>query len=219
MEFDSFQTHPINSEPLVEFGEWYKAARRTPSRWAHNFALATVDEGGGPQSRTVSLHSFDERGFVFCSNYVGPKAVQIESNPKVSMYFTWEGLRRTVRINGTCTKIPRQETEILYNKCRPEEKLYFYSSSQGMDHPFNQSTPYNSHEEFLNYQETMKHSFGIGKYFFITGEEKSIPLPENWGGFRIEPHSIEFLDLSKTKLGRFIYVKQNGTWTKQYLVM
>lgn len=89
-EFDYFLTNPIVSQPFLQFTAHYKAARLTPGLWTHNFVLGTVDsevwmfhlseltyQKGQPHGRTISLHTFDERGFCFCSNYDGPKATQL----------------------------------------------------------------------------------------------------------------------------------------------
>lgn len=90
-EFDYFQSHPVVSQPLLQFASHYKAARCTTGLWTHNFILSTVDSEvgifyidlmlqGQPHGRTVSLHTFDERGFCFCTNYDGPKAAQLGEN-------------------------------------------------------------------------------------------------------------------------------------------
>jgi pyridoxamine 5'-phosphate oxidase len=76
-EMDCFKTHPVESEPLLLFKKLFAQAERAETAWAHNFALCTVDPDGQPTSRVVSMHSFDERGFFFCTNTSGPKATAL----------------------------------------------------------------------------------------------------------------------------------------------
>jgi len=211
MDLDFFGTHPVESEPMKEFTQWYTEARRKLSPWSHNFALTTVDSTGQPHSRTVSLHTHDERGFVFCSNFEGPKSEQLLQNPRANMVFMWEGTRRTVRINGTVQKIDEEDSKKLFARCRPEEQLYFYSSSQGKDHPYNQSNLYQNHSEYVNYLISLREQFGFPK--------EQIPYPKAWGGYRVEPASIEFLDLGPMQLGRFKYRKEGGEWKLEKLVV
>jgi len=133
--------------------------------------------------------------------------------------FMWEGTRRTVSINGTVIKIDEEESKKLFSRCRPEEQLYFYSSSQGKDHPYNQSKPYHNDSEYVSYLNSLREEFGMNQYFGYPNYNNQIPYPKSWGGYRIEPTSVEFLDLGPMQLGRFKYEKEGGEWKLLKLVV
>ena len=59
--------------------------RSSPSKWPHNFILSTVDENGRPHARTVSLHTYNDDGFIFCSAYSGPKG-KVDINGQLWRY-------------------------------------------------------------------------------------------------------------------------------------
>jgi len=119
-----------------------------------------------------------------------------------------------VRINGIVHKIDEEESKKLFSRCRPEEQLYFYSSSQGKDHSYNQSKLYQNHSEYMDYLEGLWEHFGMNQR-----GNKQIPYHKAWGGYRVEPTSIEFQDLGPNHLGRFKYHREGGEWKLEHLVL
>eukprot|EP00005_Dracoamoeba_jomungandri_P004592 CAMPEP_0174256372 /NCGR_PEP_ID=MMETSP0439-20130205/5616_1 /TAXON_ID=0 /ORGANISM="Stereomyxa ramosa, Strain Chinc5" /LENGTH=225 /DNA_ID=CAMNT_0015338951 /DNA_START=94 /DNA_END=768 /DNA_ORIENTATION=- len=163
--------------------------------------LCTVDGDGQPHSRAVTLHIWDQHGFVFCSNYEGPKSTQLAANPKACLSFLWPNLEKQVRIEGVVEKVTKAETEFLFRKCSNTEQLFFNVLSEGKDHKFNQSNVCNR-EEFVVYMNEV-----YKQYRSKGGEKQEIKLPKAWGGFRLKPNYIEFFDGSALWVDRKVWKK------------
>ena len=95
----------LNSDPVLQFTEWFDQARKTEIADPTAMILATVGSGGQPSQRTVLLKYYDEKGFVFFTNFESRKAKEIQDNAKVSLLFVWLDLERQVMINGIASKI------------------------------------------------------------------------------------------------------------------
>ena len=91
----------LNSNPFLQFEQWFKQACDAELAQPDAMVVSTVDPQGHPTSRTVLLKSFDEKGFVFFSNYHSNKAQHIANNPHVSILFLWTDLERQIQIRGT----------------------------------------------------------------------------------------------------------------------
>lgn len=129
------------------------------------------------------------------------------------MVFQWESLRRQVRITGTAQKITREETTFLFERMSRAEKLYFYGCSQGKSHPFSQSNIYQDDQSLQDYLTQIKQKFGRENC-------PPVPLPEAWGGYRITPVSIEFLDLSSiSPTRRLRYTKKGNEWIVEKIAL
>ena len=108
----------LKEKPIVQFELWFKQAIESGIPEPNAFSLATVSESGQPSIRTVLLKLFDEKGFVFFTNYESNKAKEISANDKVSMLFPWVALERQVKINGKAEKISSAES-LKYFLSRP----------------------------------------------------------------------------------------------------
>eukprot|EP01130_Rhizamoeba_saxonica_P014539 TRINITY_DN6368_c0_g1_i1.p2 TRINITY_DN6368_c0_g1~~TRINITY_DN6368_c0_g1_i1.p2 ORF type:complete len:217 (+),score=48.96 TRINITY_DN6368_c0_g1_i1:81-731(+) len=183
-------------EPIVQFTEWYNSARDRPSRWIHNFALSTVDSTGQPHSRTVSMHTYDDEGFIFCTATEGNKAKQLAGNPKVSMLFVWELSRRQIRINGFVTKLPEEMDRRLYDRCSIREQLYFYTMGKGEEDVYNQSN-------ILTEEQVDQRISDMDDDEIKFTAEGYVPFPTGWGGYNITPTTMEFLDLNTRGPARY----------------
>ena len=100
----------LYEDPIEQFEDWFRYACETVPMDPNAFSVATVDDQNRPSTRTVLLKYFDERGFVFFSNFESAKALHIETNPHVAMLFFWTEAARQVKIRGTAEKIPTSET-------------------------------------------------------------------------------------------------------------
>ena len=106
------------------------------------------------QKRTVSLYEWSEKGFIFCSNYEGDKAMQLQQNPKAAICFQWEKINKQVRVCGTVTRVSAKETEELFRSVQRDSQIVFWATSEGKDHPYNQSNVmFNSREERIEYMD------------------------------------------------------------------
>jgi pyridoxamine 5'-phosphate oxidase len=158
--------------------------------------LSTVDGDGRPSSRTVLLKSFDERGFVFYTNYDSIKAEDIANNPNVSALFFWSEAARQVKIRGTAEKISAQES-LKYFLSRPRgSQIGAWVSAQS---------------SVISSRALLEEKFQELKQKF---KDKDIPLPSFWGGYRVVPDQIEFWQGRRNRLhDRFQYTKKDdGGW-------
>ncbi len=191
----------LHDDPIVQFEEWFRYACERVPMDPNAVVLATVDSKNRPSSRTVLLKSFDERGFVFYTNYESRKAADIAGNPCVSLLFFWSEPARQVKIRGTAEKIPTSES-LKYFLTRPR-------GSQLGAWVSNQSSVISSRSLLENEFQKLKAKF----------RNKEIPLPSFWGGYRVVPDQIEFWQGRRNRLhDRFEYSKQDdGSWAIERL--
>jgi len=185
----------LNADPIIQFKSWFEDAKKSePIPTA--MSLSTVNNNGEPTLRTVLLKLFDQRGFVFFTNYKSRKAGHITDNPNVAVLFNWVALERQVTITGVAEKIKTKES-IKYFMSRPRgSQLGAWVSDQ--------SSVLSSRKILELELKEMKRKFSDGE----------IPLPDFWGGYRIIPKSFEFWQGRPNRLhDRFIYSMQsNELW-------
>ena len=185
----------LNADPIIQFKSWFEDAKKSePIPTA--MSLSTVNNNGEPTLRTVLLKLFDQRGFVFFTNYKSRKAGHITDNPNVAVLFNWVALERQVTITGVAEKIKTKES-IKYFMSRPRgSQLGAWVSDQ--------SSVLSSRKILELELKEMKRKFSDGE----------IPLPEFWGGYRIIPKTFEFWQGRPNRLhDRFIYSMQsNELW-------
>ena len=198
---EGLQRSSLNSDPIKQFESWYTDTCATDISEQSAMILATVDEQGQPWQRTVLLKTFDELGFVFYTNYSSRKAEHIKTNNKVSLLFPWHPLGRQVKVTGTAEKISTAES-----------LKYFLSRPRG-----SQIGAWASHQsKVVKNRALLDAMFDEMKHKFIDGE---IPLPSFWGGYRIDPKTIEFWQARDSRLhDRFIYTKnESNDWFNERL--
>jgi len=186
----------LNDDPIVQFEDWFRYACETVPLDPNAVTLSTVDNEQRPSSRTVLLKSFDERGFVFYTNYESKKAVHIENNPNVSLLFFWSDAARQVKIRGKAEKLSTKES-LAYFLSRPRgSQIGAWVSAQ--------SSVISSRSMLESKFQEIKKKF----------KDRDISLPSFWGGYRVIPAEIEFWQGRRNRLhDRFLFTKQDdGTW-------
>lgn len=186
----------LDANPFKQFEVWFNNAIDAHILESNAMSLATVDEQSRPSIRTVLLKLYDEKGFVFFSNYQSKKAQDIAQNPHVALHFAWLELQRQVRIEGEVEKITTQES-LTYFLSRPRgSQLGAWASQQS---------------EVVTSRSLLESTFFKLKEKFSKGE---VPLPDFWGGYRVKPRRFEFWQGGKDRLhDRFAYEKdEQGTW-------
>lgn len=164
----------VAADPIQQFGIWWQEAMQSEIVEVNAMTLATANEQGVPSARIVLLKGYDERGFVFFSNYESKKAADLQVNPMASLVFFWKELERQVRISGRVEKVTELESD-QYFQSRPEgSRIGAWASPQ--------STVISSRQVIEEKVEALQASF----------EGKEIPRPLHWGGYRVVPSSIEF---------------------------
>jgi pyridoxamine 5'-phosphate oxidase len=189
----------LDPDPLRQFELWFAEAAGV-SRAAEATALATATASGVPSVRMVLLKRFDDRGFVFHTNYESRKGRELDANPHAALLLHWDALGRQVRVEGPVERVSREETEA-YFRTRPRGAQIGARVSR-------QSEPIASREELESRidAETRAH------------EGQDVPVPEWWGGYRVVPGSYEFWQHRDDRLhDRFRYTRAGDTWTIERL--
>ncbi len=186
--------------PVEFFDFWFSQALETQVMEPNAMTLATATKDGKPSARTVLLKYFDDDGFVFYTNYSSRKAREIQENPNVALLFFWAELERQVRIEGIAEKVSWQQS-LKYFMSRPKKSQIAAWISP-------QSSVVKSKNELLK-------KFNEAMELF---KNKKVPLPENWGGYRIKPQKIEFWQGQPGRLhDRVLYEKIQNQWHKKLL--
>jgi pyridoxamine 5'-phosphate oxidase len=186
----------MHEDPVKQFELWFKQASDLGIQDANAFSLATASSDGAPSVRTVLLKLFDEKGFVFFTNYNSHKAKDIKQNQQVAMLFPWLPLNRQVRVEGRCERVSGVES-LKYFTARPRgSQLGAWCSDQS---------------EIIESRSFLEQKYREMAEKFKSG---SVPLPSFWGGYRIVPEKIEFWQGRENRLhDRLVYQNLNaGKW-------
>lgn len=186
----------LDPDPIKQFSKWFGEAAAAQIRDVNAMCLATSTSDGIPSSRIVLLKAISENGFVFYTNYESAKANELAQNPRAALNFFWVQLERQIRINGTVEKTSREDSA-----------KYFQSRPTG-----SQLGAWASHQsEVIPNREALEKKLAEVTDRFAGG---TIPLPENWGGYRVVPETIEFWQGRTNRLhDRFRYSRQkDGIW-------
>ena len=182
-------------DPFRLFGEWFAQAGSSGIALADSMSLATASREGVPSARMVLLKGFDERGFVFFTNYDSRKCRDLEENPHAALICYWVVLQRQVRIEGSVERTSAEESEE-YFRTRPRgSQISAWASAQSATLDAVGSLA----EQVRDYERK-----------FAGGE---IPLPPFWGGYRVRPERIEFWQGRANRLhDRLCYERSENGW-------
>ncbi len=185
-----------NQDPFELFHIWYDEACASSLAFPNAMSLSTASGDGSPASRMVLLSSFDERGFVFHTNYESGKGLEIEAFPRVALLFWWDSPNRQVRIEGSAERTSSEESDS-YFKGRPRgAQLGAWASDQSRPLPS---------------RETLEERVRKAEERFAGAP---VPRPPHWGGYRVKPFSFEFWTSREDRLhDRFRYDRTPEGWT------
>lgn len=185
----------VDRDPFVQFSSWLNDAINTgrPEPTAMN--VATVGADGRPSSRIVLLKGFDDKGFVFFTNYESRKGRELTANPNCVLHFFWAELERQINIRGVAERTSAEESET-YFRSRPfESRIGAWASHQ--------SSVIGSREELQEKVAELSDKYADG----------DVPLPPFWGGFRVKPDRFEFWQGRPSRLhDRICYDLADGDW-------
>ncbi len=192
----SLSEHNVMRDPIAQFRLWFDDALHAGVPDANAMTLATATRTGVVSARIVLLKGFDERGFVFYTNYLSRKGRELEENPLAALVFYWQPLDRQVRVEGVVGRVTEAESDA-YFRSRP-----VLSQIGALASP--QSTPI-AGREILD-----------ARFHELQAQYKNgvVPRPEHWGGYRVAPHTVEFWQGREYRLhDRLVYRKDsNGGW-------
>lgn len=197
-----FGEKDLTPDPLELFARWWEDARYSEKYDHTACSLATASKDAAPSVRIVLLKGFDNKGFTFFTNYESRKSGELNENPRASLCFHWASRVRQVRLEGSVVRASAGASDAYFASRARGSRLGAIASRQ--------SRPLPKREVLEDEIRRLDSEFGRGP----------IPRPENWGGWVLNPHVIEFWQARVDRLhDRFIYRKKDGgswVWERSY---
>jgi pyridoxamine 5'-phosphate oxidase len=186
----------VQVNPIVQFEQWWAEAMAAEIVEANAMTLATASLDALPSARVVLLKGFDEKGFIFFTNYKSYKGQQLSENPKACLVFFWKELERQVRIIGLVEKLSGEENDNYFYSRPVESQVGALASPQSQVIESREWLD----EAFQKLEKQMK--------------DNKIQRPAHWGGYRVKPVIIEFWQGRVSRLhDRIQYsLEDSGQW-------
>lgn len=187
----------VDPDPIRQFQTWLQDAIAADVHEPTVMTLATATPDGQPSARLVLLKGVDSRGFVFYTNYDSRKGQELAANPRAALVFYWQGLGRSVRVEGTVERVSAEESDTYFASRPLASRLGAIISPQSQVIPSREPLDQGLAEALAAYRD---------------GGDP--PRPAGWGGFRVTPTVIEFWQGRPNRLhDRLRYtLTDDGAW-------
>jgi pyridoxamine 5'-phosphate oxidase len=189
-------------DPIKLFKVWMDEAKKSEPNDPNALSLATSNKDNLPSVRMVLLKEFNQKGFVFYTNFNSQKGNELKENPNAAMCFHWKSLLRQIRISGKITQVEDSVADQYYNSRGYDSRIGAWASKQ--------SKVLKNRDELENSIKEFKKKFN---------DKNNVPRPSHWSGWKLSPIRIEFwLDGDSRIHERLNYtIDKSGNWIKSLL--
>jgi pyridoxamine 5'-phosphate oxidase len=192
----TLELESLPPDPVALFRRWYEDAERAGIHLPNAMALATSSADGRPSIRHVLLREIEDRGFVFYTNHRSRKGTELAENPRAAFSIYWRELDRQISVTGDVSRVSDEESDAYFATRPREARLGAWASRQ--------SSEIGSRDELMQRFAAFDAEY--------PGDE--VPRPSFWGGFRIDPITVEFWHGRAHRLhDRFLYERADDDWT------
>ena len=191
----------LSTDPIAQFREWLDEADEAGIYEPNAMVISTIDPDGSPTSRTVLLRGVSDEGFAFYTDYTSQKGRALLDNPAIAAVFPWYPLHRQIKIRGVARQVSAEDSDAYFATRPRDSRVGAWASDQ--------SQPIDSRSALEDKVAQMEQKFeGVD----------DVPRPEKWGGFLIQPQSIEFWAGRRSRLhDRIRFVRSATGWTTERL--
>ncbi|MBT8380500.1 MAG: pyridoxamine 5'-phosphate oxidase [Ignavibacteria bacterium] len=185
----------VRKIPFLQFSIWFDEVLNAEIIEPNAMILSTADKNNKPSARVVLMKGFDETGFTFFTNYNSKKGKELSINPNASLLFFWVELERQVRVEGRVKKVSKKDSELYFNTRPFESRIGALASSQSIK---------------IDDRSLLEKKFNDLKIKYAGGK---VPVPDDWGGYKLIPNYFEFWQGRENRLhDRIGYKKRRGEW-------